>query len=112
MAETLAPLNLKPNRPPMKPPNRKKRVKPQSAKPSETDLLKKKNQARWVEALIAVEKQLQKVEKQLEETLAETTATGQKTRIIHIFAREGDIAPCLRPDASDRTNWSYSQGSS
>jgi hypothetical protein len=51
-----------------------------------------KESYRWVEALMAVEKQLQKVEKQLEETLEETAATGQKTRIIHIFDREGDIA--------------------
>lgn len=66
-----------------------------------------KESYRWVEALIAVEKQLQKVEKQFrevqdqleepleEEPLEKITAIGQKTRIIHIFDREGDIAPCL-----------------
>ena len=54
----------KSNQPLMKLPNRKKHVSPQSAKPSETDPLKKKNQARWVEALTAVEKQFQKVGKQ------------------------------------------------
>lgn len=55
-----------------------------------------KESYRWVEALMAVEKQFQKVEKHLQQAkkqLAETSERlGQKTRIIHIFDREGDIS--------------------
>lgn len=63
------------------------------------NLLSQRNQARWVEALKAVDKQFQQVkkqfkedQKQLEETLEAVEAIAQKTRIIHIFDREGDIA--------------------
>ncbi len=58
-----------------------------------------KESYRWVEALKAVDKQFQQVKKQfkedkkqLEETLEAVEAIAQKTRIIHIFDREGDIA--------------------
>jgi hypothetical protein len=55
-----------------------------------------KESYRWVEALKAVEKQFQKVEKhsQLTQQQLEKTSEliGQKTHTIHIFDREGDIA--------------------
>lgn len=54
-----------------------------------------KESYRWVEALIAVEKQSQKVEKHSQPTQqfkGTSELIGQKTRIIHIFDREGDIA--------------------
>ncbi len=53
-----------------------------------------KESYRWVEALIAVEKQLQAVEQQAQPTqqLQETLEQSEKTRLIHIFDPEGDIA--------------------
>ena len=58
-----------------------------------------KESYRWVEALKAVDKQFKQVEKhfrevqkQLEEIDEAVEAIDQKTRIIHIFDREGDIA--------------------
>lgn len=57
---------------------------------------KQKESYRWVEALIAVEHLFQAVEKpsqRTEQQLQETRELiAQKTRIIHIFDREGDIA--------------------
>lgn len=55
-----------------------------------------KESYRWVEALKAVEKQFQKVEKLLQQAKEQlpvpSERLGQKTRIIHIFDREGDIS--------------------
>lgn len=75
----------------MKPPSRKKPVRPPSAKPPAQNPLVKALKA--VEHLFQqVEKHLRKVQKQLEETDETVEAIDQKTRIIHIFDREGDIA--------------------
>ena len=98
----------------MKLPDTRKRVLLHSAKPVGTNRLRKKNRERWVEALIAVEKQFQEIHfKQTQQQLQETAQlSGQKTRIIHVFDREGDIAPCLCSVASAGTNWSNSPGGS
>jgi hypothetical protein len=64
-------------------------VKRHNGKPAAQKLLSKRNQAHWVEALKAVEKTCQQAQKQLEQP---PEALQSKTRIIHIFDREGDIA--------------------
>ncbi len=81
----------------------RKHVRQHSAKPIEKELLKKKNLVRWVEALIAVEKQFEKVEKHFrvakQHLEVNSELIAQKTRIIHVFDREGDIAEvfdCVR----------------
>jgi len=55
-----------------------------------------KESYRWVEALKAVEKQFQEQELHFKAAKQQLEATskliGQKTHVIHIFDREGDIA--------------------
>ena len=48
-----------------------------------------KESLRWVEAILALEKQFQEVEKQQQQT---RELSSSVTRIIHVFDREGDIA--------------------
>lgn len=69
-----------------------------------------KESYRWVEAIKAVEKQFQKVEKHLGETkeLFEETSDsliGEQTRLIHIFDREGDIAEVFDQIRALRAHW-------
>ncbi len=77
-------------------PKQKKVRQSRERKAARSKPFEEKESYRWVEALKAVEKQFQEVEKCSQPTqqpLQETSLfIGQQTRIIHIFDREGDIA--------------------
>ena len=67
-----------------------------------------KESYRWVEAMKAVQAELQKVEKHLPETKQQPVENlepiGSRLRIVHVFDREGDIAEVFeRVDQSERT---------
>lgn len=70
-------------------PKQKKARQSQERKIDRSKPFEEKESYRWVEALKTVAKQFQEVQKQLAET---SELIDQKTRIIHIFDREGDIA--------------------
>lgn len=67
-----------------------------------------KESYRWVEAMKAVQAQLQKVEKHLQETKQQRAENlepiNSRLRIVHVFDREGDIAEVFeRVHQSERT---------
>jgi len=70
-------------------PEQKKARQTAQRKAARSKPFEQKESYRWVEALKAVEKTCQQVQKQLEEP---PEAIQPETRMIHIFDREGDIA--------------------
>ncbi len=77
-------------------PEQKKARKAAQRKANRERPFEQKESYRWVEALIAVQKQCQAVEEQLKQAKEQLTepdlVIGTQTRIIHVFDREGDIA--------------------
>lgn len=79
----------------MKPQSKKKHAKLHERKAAREKPFEQKESYRWVEALMAVEKQFQAVEKlsqPTEQQLQQASELISPPRIIHIFDREGDIA--------------------
>jgi hypothetical protein len=76
-------------------PEQKKTRKAKERKAAREKPFEQKESYRWVEALMAVEKQFQAVEKlsqPTEQQLQQASELISPPRIIHIFDREGDIA--------------------
>ena len=77
-------------------PDQKKARQSNERKAARKKPFESKESYRWVEALMAVSKQFQGLEKHFKETKQQPEETleliTQETRIIHIFDREGDIA--------------------
>ena len=80
-------------------PDQKKARQSNERKAARKKPFESKESYRWVEALMAVSKQFQELEKHFKETKQQHEETleliSQETRIIHIFDREGDIALSL-----------------